>query len=400
MNAVGIDVSKGKSTVAVIQPFGVVIAEPFDVIHTDGDLKELVKFIKSLSGETKVVMEYTGTYYEPIADALHNAGIFVSVVNPLLINDYDTNRVRKVKTDRIDALKIASFTLDKWMKLREYIPAETVRQTLKVMNRQCIKLNKILVMQKNSLIALLDCCFPNANTLFTSPRRESDGHEKWVDFVLKFPHVDSVAKLSLSAFKTKYQGWCKKERYKYSESNAEKIHAYARTLVSTLPMTDAVKTVVSESAKLLNSTLETLWTLHSEMDILASQLPEYDTVMNLFAVGKVTCSQLIAEIGDVTKLKCSKSLVALAGIDPPPNQSGTEDPKSRHISKRGSPALRKTLFLIMTIYLQRQPADESIYQFLDRKRAEGKPYKVYMIAAARKFLRIYYARVKEVMPKE
>lgn len=148
MNAVGIDVSKGKSTVAVIQPFGVVIAEPFDVIHTDGDLKELVKFIKSLSGETKVVMEYTGTYYEPIADALHNAGIFVSVVNPLLINDYDTNRVRKVKTDRIDALKIASFTLDKWMKLREYIPAETVRQTLKVMNRQCIKLNKILVMQK------------------------------------------------------------------------------------------------------------------------------------------------------------------------------------------------------------------------------------------------------------
>ncbi|MDE6790067.1 MAG: IS110 family transposase [Ruminococcus sp.] len=67
MNAVGIDVSKGKSTVAVIQPFGVVVAEPFDVFHTDNDLKELVKYIKSLLGETKVVMEYTGTYYEPIA---------------------------------------------------------------------------------------------------------------------------------------------------------------------------------------------------------------------------------------------------------------------------------------------------------------------------------------------
>ena len=205
MNAVGIDVSKGKSTVAVIQPFGVVVAEPFEVSHTDSGLKELTAFIKSLSGETKVVMEYTGTYYEPIADALHNAGIFVSVVNPLLINDYDTNRVRKVKTDRIDALKVASFALDKWMKLRKYTPAETVRKTLKIMNRQCIKLNKILVMQKNSFIALLDCCFPNANTLFTSPCRESDGHEKWVDFVLKFPHVDSVAKLSLSVLKTKYQ---------------------------------------------------------------------------------------------------------------------------------------------------------------------------------------------------
>ena len=391
MNAVGIDVSKGKSTVAVIQPFGVVIAEPFDVLHTDSGLKELVSFIKSLSGETKVVMEYTGTYYEPVANALLNAGIFVSVVNPLLLDDYDTNRVRKVKTDKIDALKIASYALDKWIKLRKYEPAETVRKTLQIMNRQCSKLNKILVMQKNSLIALLDCCFPNANTLFTSPRKESDGHEKWVDFVVKFPHVDSVAKLSLSAFKAKYQSWCKKEHYNYNESKAEQIHAYARTIVSTLPMTDVVKKMVSEAAKLLNSTLEALGTLHSEMDTLASQLPEYDTVMNLYGVGKVFCSQLIAEIGDVTKLKSNKSLTALAGIDPPPNQSGKDDPKSRRISKRGSPALRRTLFLIMTIYLQHQPADEPIYQFLDKKRAEGKPYKVYMIAAAHKFLRIYYA---------
>lgn len=398
MNAVGIDVSKGKSTVAVIQPFGVVIAEPFDVLHTDSKLKELVKFIKSLSGETKVVMEYTGTYYEPIADALHNAGIFVSVVNPFLIDDYDTNRVIKIKTDRIDALKIASFTLDKWMKLREYTPAETVRKTLKMMNRQCIKLNKILVMQKNSLIALLDCCFPNANTLFTSSRRESDGHEKWVDFVLKFPHMDSVAKLSLSAFKTKYQSWCKKERYKYNESKAEQIHAYARTLVCTLSFTESVKKMISETAKLLNSTLEALGKLRNEMESLASQLPEYDTVMNLYGVGKVLCSQLIAEIGDVTKLNSGKSLVDLAGIDPPPKQYGKDDPKSRNISKRGSPALRKTLFLIMTIYLQKQPADDPVYQFLDKKRTEGKPYKVYIIAAAHKFLRIYYAKVKEVMP--
>lgn len=400
MNAVGIDVSKGKSTVAVIQPFGVVIAEPFDVFHTDSGLKELISFIKSLSGETKVVMEYTGTYYEPVANALHNAGIFVSAVNPLVINDYDTNRVRKVKTDKLDALKIAAYALDNWIKLRKYEPSETIRKTLQIMNRQCIKLNKILVMQKNSLIALLDCCFPNANTLFTSPRRASDGHEKWVDFVVRFPHVDSVAKVPLSIFKTKYQSWCKKEHYKYSESKAEQIHAYARTVVSTLPMTDAIRKMVSAAAKHLNSTLEALGTLHSEMDSLASQLPEYETVMNLYGVGKVFCSQLIAEIGDVSRLKSNKSLVALAGIDPPPNQSGKDDPKSRRISKRGSPALRKTLFLIIAIYLQRQPTDEPVYQFLDKKRAEGKPYKVYMIAAAHKFLRIYYARAKEVMPKE
>lgn len=393
MNAVGIDVSKGKSTVAVLRPFGEIVAEPFDVVHNDDDLKNLIKRIKSLSGETNVVMEYTGTYYEPIANVLHNAGIFVSVVNPLLIEDYGTNRVRKVKTDKKDSLKIASFALDKWLNLCEYIPADDVRKTLKILNRQYIQYNKILTMQKNNLIALLDSCFPNVNTLFSSPQRKSDGHEKWIDFVLKFPHIDSVAKLSLSAFKLKYQSWCRKNHYKYSEEKAAEIHAYSRTQVSVLPMTDSVIKIISEAASLLNSNLETLGVLRNEMDRLSSQLPEYETVMNLYGVGKVLGSQLIAEIGDVRRLKHSKSLVALAGIDPPPNQSGQNDPKSRSISKRGSPSLRKTLFQIMTIIIQNQPADEPVYQFLDKKRAEGKPYRVYMVAAAHKFLRIYYARV-------
>lgn len=161
---------KSCNNITIYNGFGIVIAEPFDVSHTESDLYKLVQLIKSLSGETKVVMEYTGAYYEPIANALHNQVIFVSVVNPLLIDDYGTNRVRKVKTDKKDSLKIASFAIDKWLDLREYIPANDIRKTLKILNRQYVQYNKILVMQKNNLISLLDSCFPNANTLFTSPR--------------------------------------------------------------------------------------------------------------------------------------------------------------------------------------------------------------------------------------
>ena len=85
MNAVGIDVSKGKSTVAIMRPLGVVVASPFEVSHNGQELKELVERLKLLPGETKVVMEYTGNYYEPIAQHLHNNGIFVSVVNARII---------------------------------------------------------------------------------------------------------------------------------------------------------------------------------------------------------------------------------------------------------------------------------------------------------------------------
>ena len=85
MNAVGIDVSKGKSTVAIMRPFGEVVAESFEVAHTDAELRKLACFLEKLPGETRIVMEYTGNYWQPIAKVLHDAGIFVSIVNALLI---------------------------------------------------------------------------------------------------------------------------------------------------------------------------------------------------------------------------------------------------------------------------------------------------------------------------
>lgn len=130
---------------------------------------------------------------------------------------------------------------------------------------------------------------------------------------------------------------------------------------------------------------------------MAETLPEHPVVMGMFGVGPTLGPQLIAEIGDVRRFHSKKALVAFAGIDAPPYQSGQMDVRSRSISKRGSAALRRTLFLVMGVILQNSPADEPVYQFMDRKRAEGKPYRVYMMASANKFLRIYYASVKDYL---
>ena len=131
------------------------------------------------------------------------------------------------------------------------------------------------------------------------------------------------------------------------------------------------------------------------MNALAATLPEYDVVMSFFGVGSVLGSQLIAEIGDVSRFSNKKALVGFAGLDAPPFQSGTFNSQSRKISKRGSSNLRKTLFQIMSVILQKAPSDNSVFQFMDKKRAEGKHFYVYMTAAANKFLRIYFARVTE-----
>lgn len=113
MNAAGIDVSSRKSTVAVLRPFGEVVRLPFDVSHSSEDLAGLARQLKALDGETRVVMEHTGRYYEPVANVLHEAGLHVSAVNPLLIREYGGNSLRRVKTDKADAVKIARYALDK-----------------------------------------------------------------------------------------------------------------------------------------------------------------------------------------------------------------------------------------------------------------------------------------------
>ena len=99
----------------------------------------------------------------------------------------------------------------------------------------------------------------------------------------------------------------------------------------------------------------------------------------------------MAEIGDVRRFKNKAALVAFAGVDAPPYQSGSFDAKSRHISKRGSP----TIFLICSVVLRHSNPEDPVFSFMDRKRSEGKHFYVYMVAGAAKFLRIYYARVTE-----
>ena len=77
--------------------------------------------------------------------------------------------------------------------------------------------------------------------------------------------------------------------------------------------------------------------------------------------------------------------------------SSSLEAKSVRTSKSGPPELRRTLFLVMDGLLKSMPQDDPVYQFMDKKRAVGKPYLVYMTAGANKFLRIYYGRVKEYL---
>ena len=172
----------------------------------------------------------------------------------------------------------------------------------------------------------------------------------------------------------------------------------ARDGIPTLPSSAAsTKMLTLEAVRVLREINRTLETILTQMQELATTLPEYDVVRAMKGVGNVLAPRLIAEIGDVRRFHSGSALVAFAGIDSPPYQSGGFTGTRRRISKRGSALLRKTGYEVMKCIKSTKPSqDAAVYLFMLKKETEGKPKKVAKIAALNKFLRIYFARVMEV----
>ena len=244
ITAVGIDVSKYKSMVAVRRPGGEVVMEPFEVQHTAAGIAGLVSKLAAVDGEVRVVMEHTGMYWRPIAMALKRAGFFVSVVNAMLIHRFSDNSLRKVKTDKADAMKIANYALAYWSDLRDYSETDETRQLLKVQCRLYERTIKTAKSLRNSLISVLDQTFPGANNFFPTSYRNAKGHYKWVDFVRRFWHKDNVAAVSIQSFSESFRKWCKRTGYHYSQGDAERIYRHARESVATFKKNDSTKLLI------------------------------------------------------------------------------------------------------------------------------------------------------------
>ena len=120
MISVGVDVSKGKSTICVLKPYGEIVCSPFEVLHVEKELEGLDNLLQKLDGEIRIVMEATGIYHLPILSFLQEKGYFVSVVNPYAMKKYaKDNSIRGAKTDRLDSSTIANYGIRLLQKSRK-----------------------------------------------------------------------------------------------------------------------------------------------------------------------------------------------------------------------------------------------------------------------------------------
>ena len=396
MISVGIDVSKEKSTVCVLKPYGEVVMMPRDVQHTESELAKLVKELQKLQEEVRIVMEATGAYHLSILSYMKENGFFVALINPLEMKRYRCQGIRNAKTDKIDSRIIANYGIDFWYHLIDFKPSEQYYAEVRLLGRQYRQYMKFRVENVLTLANMLDQTMPGIKTLLGDWNKNT-GKDKLSDFAYEYWHFDNITKKTEKQFVESFTKWAKKKGYRQNESKAKQIYALAKEGIPTLPSsTPSTKMLVQESVKIVREVDNTLTQILTRMTEIAKMLPEYQVVHDMGGVGDALAARLIGEIGDVRRFHNAKALVAYAGIDAPPYQSGKFTGTDRHISKRGSSTLRKVGFETMTCLVMQKKVGDPVYDFIKKKQDEGKASKVARIAGFNKFLRIYYARVMEI----
>ena len=370
-----------------------VCMSPKEYPHTPEAMGRLIQQIQAFSGEVKIVMESTGYYHWPVVYSLLAENLYVSVVNPILMSKFSKENMRCAKTDQLDSIMICRYGLAHWSELRCCTPFDETYDELKLYARQYHAYMKMMIAAKQNLNTLLDKTFPDIQTLLC----DESGRSKLSDFVKQYWHCDMITRKGEKSFITDYAKWVKKKGYHMNESKAQEIYALSQNGIPTLPFNQYTKALVQEAVRVLQSLEASTQSILTHMNEIAKTLPEYEEVLSMKGVGNKTASRLIAELGDIRRFHDAHALVAYAGIDTVPCQSGKFEASNRKITKRGSKYLRKVGYEIMAALVSSKPKnDNAVYLFICKKKNEGKYYLAAYMAGLNKFLRIYYARVKKV----
>ena len=280
MISVGIDVSKGKSTVSIMKPRGEILATPFDVLHNIESLNTLVVRLKAYGEEVRVVLESTGHYHFPVITMLADKGIFISCVNSLRMKKYCSQSLRRAKTDNIDSIKIASYGITYWDELVAILPIGDTYDELRTLSRQYYQCISLVVKAKVNLSNLLDQVMPNIQTLLS----DSQSNHKLTDFVKRYWHFSRIQAMGKSRFVSDYCKWAKKQGYYLNERKANDIFALSQNSIPVLPNTLSTKIVVLETIRILHEIEKSRNTILTHMKELVKTLPEYSVVLDMGGV--------------------------------------------------------------------------------------------------------------------
>jgi len=392
--AIGVDVAKGESQIQAFKGKGEPFGKSERIVHTLQGFERLKQVLVGLHKETgelpTVILESTGHYHRVLVLYLEREDYPVIQVNPLQAHKFRNTQLRKVKTDARDAWCLAEMYYQQEWEVHR--PQETNLKNLQDLTRQHEFITGMYVQAKLNMRSLLDQVFPTYPNVF---------YHLYCKASLQVLHCCITERWTAGQDRKEIEAKIKEEVK--SSHGASWIREKASILLTALEQ-NPVKEACTGQFIALQSILmlvlqfqEQLEFLEGKIAEMAEAIPEVDLLKSVPGIGDKLAASMIAEMGDAKKFRSAKQLVAYAGLDPSVYASGKFVASSNKITKRGSKHLRRALYLAVQCGI-RGNRNPKIRKYFDKKRDEGKPYKVVVIACANKLLHHIYAMLTRNQP--
>jgi transposase len=382
----GIDIGKNNHEVSIIDQQGRLLAKSLRFANSTQGGKLLLDYIYTHNPEKDVVivgMEATGHYWLSLYCFLFDEGFQVNVINPVQSDAVRSLFLRKTKNDARD-----SFLIAETIRIGRFSNTAMADEDILSMRQLCrhrTDLVDYIADQKRKIIGVLDRVFPEYQTFF------SDTFGKTSTELL----AKAVTPEELLALPTDELCHILREnsRGRFGEAKAEQIREAAKTSFGITLGTAAFTMQLRQLLEMIQLLEKQLLELETEIEQYLIRLNT--PITSCPGIGNVLGAVILSEIGDISRFSEAKKLVAFIGIDPSVNQSGEFTGTRNKMSKRGSPHLRRAIWLAANVAAFHGPVLSAFYQ---KKRNEGKHHFTAIGAVARKLTFIIFAVLRDNKP--
>ena len=376
---VGVDVSKDSFSARGLDNKG----DTCFSLTADMSYKGFLDLLNALSSHSSslssviVGMESTGCYHINLFSFLTEKDIHTVVINPLLISNFAKLSLRKTKTDKKDALTIATFVMLNKDSITELSISQDYRD-LRDMARERESLNKFIASTKNDIKRNLQSTFPELESMCNVFSKTM------LCFLAEYPSARLIKSAKLKAIAKVLQPSDKRMARPFT---AEEILAAAKKSVATM---NPAKEII------LKGKISTLQHLERRLDEIseiltnmckAMMIEDLKILISIKGINMKTAVPFLAELGGIERFSSYKKLIAFIGIDPSIYQSGKYKGTGK-ISKRGSRHLRRILYSMVMCVVRYNSFFRSYHL---RRKAEGLPPKKSFLATAHKLIRVIFA---------
>ena len=382
MYFVGIDIAKRFHEAAVIDEQGKVIVKRIKFQNSHSGYCKFMDAVRKLNQPVEFAMEATGHYWFSLYAHLRQDNQTVRVINPLQSDALRALFIHETKTDSIDAFIIAEV-----VRIGRYSNTEILPEDIHALRELCRQRFYVIDMAsdiKRKIIALLDQIFPEYEKLFSDTFGVTS-----MQLLANYTTPEQILSVDSQTLANLLQ---KASRGRFGLDKANQIQNIAKNSFGIILASSSLSLIIKQY-------IEQLKSFEASINIFDAEIKKiYDTfdckLHTITGIGTTLAAVILSEIGG-KKFDSLPKLVAFAGLYPSTRQSGESINSKGHLSKRGSPYLRRAIWLAAFVAAFKDPA---IHHFYERKISEGKAHMNVMGHVCHKLLSIIFAVLRDNKP--